>query len=382
MITKTDKDLLISAQGVGKEVSFVPALKEQGAILKRAARQGYYYPAMALKQLNALSTGLNGKRNVFIPNINDFKSNTFQKVVVFVPGIKATVERRPNDTLVVTQLYLDPNESYMSIARGSNAKPGVYNVRSSSDGVRLDYKNNGRITPENNRNVVISDTEYSTPEKAAINAAMKLEKIFGSDAALRGDFEMFYSPVGSRLGGMLNYNPTMLNQSYGFAGLLADAIEKSKSQDGIVWASELGGSVVLTQGLQVLANKGVSFKGKNHIVKMYKPTTDPAPTLTATKQLEMYADKKLAQGNGGLRASASSMLTNASRAIDRNDPYSWKDYAGDIANGTSTTAGAVGALSLGATIFVNSPILTTVGTVAGSVGALQFAINTVKNRLK
>lgn len=31
MIPKTDKELLISAQGIGKEVSFVPALKEQGA---------------------------------------------------------------------------------------------------------------------------------------------------------------------------------------------------------------------------------------------------------------------------------------------------------------------------------------------------------------
>lgn len=92
---------------------------------------------MALKQLNALSTGLNGKRNVFIPNINDFKSNTFQKVVVYVPGIKATVERRANDSLVVTELYLDPNESYMSIARGSAEKPGVYQVNSRGGSISI-----------------------------------------------------------------------------------------------------------------------------------------------------------------------------------------------------------------------------------------------------
>jgi len=38
MIPPTDKDLLISTPNQGKEVSFAPAIKDKGIILKRAAR--------------------------------------------------------------------------------------------------------------------------------------------------------------------------------------------------------------------------------------------------------------------------------------------------------------------------------------------------------
>ena len=335
---------------------------------------------MAIKQLNALSTGLNGKRNVFIPNINDFKTNSFQKVVVFIPGIRATVERRANDTLVVTELELDPNESYMAIARG-NKKPGVYTIKISSEGQAApEYKNNGRITPENNRNVVIADTEYESPAEAAKIVLKKLDEIIDSNASKRGSFDMFYAPVGDSLGGMRNYNPALLTQSYGFAGLLADAMEKAKDQTGIVWASQGSGCVVLTQGLQALAAKGVSFDEKYHSVKMHKPTTNPWPTLVAANQLNMHADKQILQGGGHMYAVTASLLTNAHRAKDKNDTYSWKDYANDIANGTATTAGALGAVTVGAGLFTSSPLLAAVGAVTGAVWAIHFASKAVKKR--
>lgn len=382
MIPRPHKDLMISTPGQGKELSFAPNLKEQGLILKRAERQGFYYPAMAMKNLKALSTGLSGKRNVFIPNINDFKANTFQKVVVFVPGIRATVERRANDSLVVTELYLDPNESYMAIERGSTQKPGIYQVSRDGQGVSIKYKNNGRITPEDARKVVIADTDYSSPGDAVKAVSSKLGDMFGSDTALVGDFDLLYSPVGRSLGGMRNYNPNLLNQGYAFAGLLADAMERSIKQKGVIWASELGGSVVLTQGLQVLTHKNLSFTPQNHVVKMYQPATDPTPTLAATAQLGMLADKNMAKGNGNIRASVSSLVTNASRARDKSDPYTWKDYAKHLSDGSTSTLGAVGALSFGATLLIGLPALTTVGTVASGAGAIQFAYNTVKKRLK
>ncbi|WP_185230998.1 hypothetical protein [Teredinibacter franksiae] len=380
MIPPKDKDLLISTPNQGKEVSFAPAIKDKGIILKRAARQGYYYPMLAIKHLNALSTGLNGKRNVFIPNINDFKANTFQQVVVFVPGIMATVERRPNDNLVVTELQL--SEGYDSIERGSGRKPGVYRVSEGAEGVKVDYKKNGRITPENHRNVVVADTKHNVPARAAEIAATKLEAMFSSDAALKCDFDLFYSPVGSKLGGWRNYNPIVLKEAYAFAGLLADAMEQSKQQKGVVWASELGGSVVLTQALQTLANKNISFKEQKHIIKMYQPTTNPNPTLASATKLGMIADKNLAKGNGNIRASVSSLMTNAARARDKSDPYTGQDYAKDLSNGSMAAIGAAGALATGAGLLVSSPVVTTVGSVTGAIGAIHFAVNAVKKRMK
>ncbi len=377
-----DKSLIISIPGQGKQLSFVPNLKEEAVILKRAESQGFYYPMMAMKQLKALSTGLSGKHNVFIPNVNDFKANTFQKVVVFVPGIRATVERRSNDTMVITELFLDPNESYMAIESGSKKKPGVYQVSVINSEIETKYKSNGRITPKDERKVVVVDTQYSTPGEAAKAAIKNLEALFGGNAALKCDFDILYSPVGSSLGGMRNYNPLILKQGYGFGGLLADAMEQSIKQKGVEWASEQGGSAVLTQGLHILANKGLSFKDPKHTVSMHMPTTDPNSALAAANRLGMLADKNMAKGNGNIKASVSSLMTNANRAKDKSDPYNWNDYRKDLSNGTMAAATAVGALSLGAGVLVSSPALATAGTIASTAGALQFAYNTVTKRFK
>ncbi len=380
MIPPAKKDLLISTRNIGKEVSFAPALKQEALILKSAERAGFFYPVMAMKHLKALSTGLSGKNNVFIPNLNDFKANTFQKVVVFVPGIKATVERRANDSLVVTALEL--SDEYKSIARGSLEKPGVYSVKKTGDVVEMNYKRNGRITPENNRNVAIADTEYIKPREAAEAVSKKLEDMFGDNAALKGEFDLFYSPIGSRLGNMRNYNPAILTKSYAFAGLLADAIEQSKNQKGVEWTSEGAGSVVLTQSLMALSGKNLSFTKQRHIVKMCWATTDPNPTYAAATQLGMLADKNLLKGNGNIRASISALMTNASRARNGEDPYTWNDYGRDLANGAMTTNNVVGISALAGAAATGSPILATVGTVTGTIGALQFAYNVIKNRMK
>ncbi len=380
MIPPAKKDLLISTHKIGKEVSFAPALKQEALILKSAERAGFFYPVMAMKHLKALSTGLSGKNNVFIPNLNDFKTNTFQKVVVFVPGIKATVERRANDSLVVTALEL--SDEYKSIARGSQEKPGVYSVKKIRNDVDVKYRRSGRITPENNINVAIADTEYVSPQVAAEEVATKLDDMFGSSAALKGDFDLFYSPVGSSLGGMRNYNSSILTKSYAFAGLLADAIEQSKDQNGVEWSSEGAGSVVLTQGLMALSGKSLSFTEQRHIVKMCWPTTDPNPTYAAATQLGMLADKNLLKGNGNIRASISALLTNASRARNREDPYTWNDYGRDMANGAMTTNNVVGVSALVGGAVIGSPILTTVGTVTGAIGAMQFAYNVIKKRME
>ncbi|MBQ0728214.1 MAG: hypothetical protein KBT77_12790 [Thalassolituus oleivorans] len=334
---------------------------------------------MALKHLSALSTGLTGKTNVFIPNINDYKTNSFQQVVVFVPGIVATVERRPDDVLAITRL--DLSDEYKSIARGSEQKPGVYSVTKDGDAVKVMFRNNGRITSKDDRNLVISDTSYMDPEAAAKEAVKRLETLLGGTAALKCDFDLFYSPLGSKLKGMRNYNSVVVSKTYGFSGLLADAMEQSNNKNGVVWASERGGSVVLTQALISLAAKNISFQKRNHIVKMCWATSDPKPAFQAAIQMGMTADKNLLRSNSHIKAALSATIGNAQRAADKRDPYSWDDYGRELANGamTANTVIGIGVLAGGAA--TGSPLLAAMGTVTGTLGALQFAYNKIKNNM-
>ncbi len=378
-LVKTPDGLQLNTPGIGKPVVFTPNTEADALILQKAAKEGYYYPLLALKHLAALSTGLTGKNNVFIPNINDFKTNSLQQVVVYVPGIAAMVERRPNDVLAITRL--DLSDEYMAIEKGSRQKPGVYSVTRERDSVEAKYRQNRRIQAQNDRRVVISDTTFALPKDAADRAARELDQLFGSSAALKCDFDLFYSPLGCDLKGMRNYNAAMVRQTYGYAGLLADVIEKSKGQKGVEWTSQRGGSVVLTQALTALASKGVTFNEQNHIVKMCWATSDPKQTLSAVNHLGMIADKDLLRSNSHVRATLSATIGNAQRAADRSDPYNWDDYGRELANGTMTANTIIGIGALGGGLATGSPLLATVGTITGGIGALQFAYKTIKERL-
>ena len=374
MLPAIDKDHTISTPNQGIPVSFAPKLIEDAINLKRAARE-YYYPMMALKHLRALSSGLTGKNNVYIPNINDFKTNALQNVVVYVPGFKATVERRSNGHLVVTAFT--PDNGYEGITRRSKEKPGVYQVRSVSEGAPdYQYKNNGRITPDNGRNVVIADTSYTTPESAMTGVLRNIRKTANKHIVEIGDFDMFYSPVKSKLGGMRSYTPEIHTQSYAFAGLLADAMERSLKQTGVTWVSEQSGSVVLTQALQTLALKQVSFEEKRHRVCMHSPTTSPAAALRAISDVKMIADTNLAKGDGHARAVLGCLLTNASRARNRQDHYTWGDYFNDISGGTMAALSVAGATSFVSGALVGSTALAGVGFVCSAAGAADLSWKT------
>jgi hypothetical protein len=378
-LVKTPDGLQLNTPGVGKPVVFTPNTEGDALVLQKAAKEGYYYPLLALKHLSALSTGLTGKNNVFIPNINDFRTNSFQQVVVYVPGIAAMVEHRPNDVLAITELQL--SDEYKTIEKGSRQKPGVYSVSREGGSVEASYRQNRRIQAQNDRRVVIADTGSSSPFEAAETAVKELDTLFGGSVALKCDFDLFYSPLGSKLKGMRNYNAVIVRQTYGYAGLLADVVEKSKGQKGVEWTSQRSGSVVLTQALTTLASKGITFNEQNHIVKMCWATSDPKQTLSAVNQLGMIADKDLLRSNSHIRAALSATIGNAQRATDRSDPYSWDDYGRELANGTMTANTMIGIGALGGGLATGSPLLATVGTVTGSVGALQFAYKTIKERI-
>ncbi|MDK2778074.1 MAG: hypothetical protein KYX62_10455 [Pseudomonadota bacterium] len=376
-LVQTPEGLLLGTPNTGKRVVFTPVTKKAAQILAQAAKEGYYYPMMALKQLEALSTGLGGKTNVFIPNINDFKTNSFQQVVVFVPGIVATVERRPNDTLAITKLEL--SDDYKSIEKGSLEKPGVYSVsKSSVNGVAVNFQEDGQILSENNRLVVIADPKYAEPKLAAQYAAKKLGKLFGDGAAKKCDFDLFFSPLGSELRGMRNYNPHVANKTYAFSGLLADAMEKSNNISGVEWTSEHAGSLVLTQALMTLDAKNVSFKDKNHVVKMCWAKSNPQPAFNSAKRMGMLSDNGLLSSNSHVRPALASLKGNFNRLRDKDDDYGLKDYAGGLGNGLMDANGLVSLGLFTGSIATGGAALLSAGFITGAVGSTVFALQKVK----
>lgn len=355
----------------GKEIRVLPAVEPQLKLLKAAARQGFYYPMLALKQLESLSAGPLGKHNVFIPDINHSKAHTLQLFYIYLPGIKATIERRANDTYMVTALEL--SDGYARIGKGAH-KPGIYAIsKKGENSYQASYKNNNRITAKDNRVVVICDGGYSNPEVAAADAAEKLMKTPGQQAALRGDFDIMYPSIENRLGGMRNYDPKTITKGFAAASVLANAMIQSQKTDGVLWVSTFGGSSVFTQAMCIVSQNKVRLP--NHIASMYQPRTSVAEATQVAQQIGFVMDKNFAKG--GVMAYLNSMSYNMKRVRNTNDPYSLKDYAKDIATG-GITANTL----IGAGLFVPALYLTsaaTAATIASGIGAAHVLWTSSRN---
>lgn len=358
----------------GKLLRFAPIVEPQIAVLKQAARAGFYYPMLALKQLQSLSAGPAGKHNVFIPNLNDSRAHTFQMFHMYVPGIKATIERRPNDTYVVTALELDPT-TYQSISKEQD-KPGVYEVYKDSDGYTTRYRSNGRIVAEDNRVVVICDGSYKNPKIAMKDVFSRLKSMGAEQAATIGSFDIFYSGYVGRLGGFRTYESAQNSPSFGAASLLANAMEKAQNRKGVYWISAFGGSAVFSQSMQILIRQEVKLG--NHAAKLYKPTTSSSEAVRLAHQLGINMPIEFAKA-GGLRAAASVMRANAIRAMNEQDSYSWKDYAGDTARGGMLGVGLAGAGLFVATLPATSGGLGVAAAITSGVGSAQLLWLTAKN---
>lgn len=363
----------------GKEIRVLPSVEPQIAILKTAARQGYYYPMLALKQLASLSAGPLGKHNVFIPNVNSSKAHTLQMFCIFLPGIKATIERRANDTYMVTKLEL--SDGYAGI--GKDDRPGIYSVSKEDQGYRVKYKSNGRITPEDGRTVIICESGYRSPGNAAKDVASRLQETAGRAIANRGEFDIFYSGLDQGLGGNFrNYDPKSIKISYAAASVLADAMAQSRNKKGVNWISEFGGSAIFTQAMHILNQQQLSFNDQNHSAYLYEPKTNPVETLSLTHKLGLDTGKDFTKG-GNTHARLSTLKINWMRASNNNSPYTWKDYSNDTAN-SGLKAVAIGGAGIFAAGFLPmaAPVAVAVGTagsVVSGIGAAHLLWTTSKN---
>jgi len=377
-----DKSLLISKPNCGKQIYFAPSEAENAALLKRAAREGYYYAVLALKQLESLASGPCGKHNVYIPNYNDVKAHSFQMFHIYLPGIRATVERRSNDRYVVSKLEL--SDGYKAIGSDDD-KPGIYSITQSSDGAQTkilsNYRKNGQITAKDGRIVVIADMNHGGVENAARTGKKCIEEALGSLGEHAREFDLFYSPARTRIG-FRQFDPRSIANGYTFSSLLARAMDHAQNKKDVVWLAERGGSAIFTQAMEIAERNNVSFKGMNHLAHLYKPATSPVRAAKLAHALNFKMGKNFVT-LGGFQpvVAAQSLIANRLRVQNPNDSYSLKDYGKDIAKGALDGVAVGGVAALGASLALPGvPAIGTVGTTLSCIGAIHLLYKKAKNR--
>lgn len=368
----------IAGHHSGKRISCKPELVPTFQNLRRAARSGNYWATIAVRELDSLSSGLDGKSNVYFrPGDKDGNSG-MQRIAVFLPGLKATLLRWSDGNFRIVELELDGMYELTKQAV-EHTRLGLYRVEPSNQngkhGWETRYEPTGEVHKVYGRIITVSDAGYANANHAAreiVPSAMKGPNIPADRIADEG-CDLHFTPGPKRLGGLVAYNALNINDSRSSARLLAETMIKAKDLDKAVWVTHRGGSSVFTQAMQILADKGITLTG--HTAYLYKPKTSPAQSLRLAHKLDMTLNEVFAQT--GLVGTASLWSVAKQRYNNSKDMYN-KRYTHLWLSGIMTAAGTVGtavggASLMGASIPMVGAIVTVI-TTTGTVYALGQSV--------
>lgn len=364
-----------SISASGKQIFWLPKDDAKISKLKRAARSGNYYAALAMKQLQQLSTGAVHNSNVFIPNINNSRASTFHMFSVYLPGIRADLERRSNDTYKIMHLELDA--SYDNPSK-TEVKPGFYECESKNDDISVKFRSNKNITAEEGRTVIICSSKYDSPEEAALQVLARLEDIAGDAVHSRGKFDIYFAPQESAPAGMRRFRVEKNTQATIHSSILSKAMDIAKKKESVFWASIDNGSAILTQSIETLYRRQVSFSTAKHNLRFINPTTDPRSAINHAKQMGLKIHPTKTVQSGSIRVMLACAMSLRRRAMDNSDPYTLKQLGTDTAQGTLTCVATVGVGLFVAGLTTTNPIVLGAGTVVSGIGAMQTARNVFK----
>lgn len=370
----------IAGKSAGKQIVCVDTLLPAFEQLLSAAQKGHYWPLRAVKELTALSSGMPGKSNVYI---RQSKSNEY---TVFLPALKATIERWPNDQYCITGLVLD---AHYFEATATGDPMGLYRAKPAKEGWKTKHVEDGRIEPKNDRVVTVADTGYRDASRAATEAVPRAAQAPGvSTAKLRRGCDLHFTPGKKRLGSLIRYNALANDDARSSAVHLAHTMKQARGVEGVAWVADHGGSVVLTQAMQVLADQGITLE--SHTAYLAKADSSPGQAVRLAHKLKMDVDDAFASTGMDLRGAASKMLSAGARLEAENDTYTKLHATKDWFTGTLQVSGAVGAgVFLATSAGVASPLLAAMGAVVGALGTTktmlsvgQSVTGSVRHKLK
>ncbi|MCA0894583.1 hypothetical protein [Microbulbifer agarilyticus] len=374
---------LIAGRNAGKPIRCTTEYQESFEKLQRAANRGHHWARMAIKELNALTTGMLGKNNVYVRPGERQLSTGNEKYYVFLPGLKATVVRWPNDQFCITQLVMDDN--YYQIDGQGGEQMGMYRVSKSRSGNwQSKYVDGGNVKPQSGRVVTVSDAKFrNADDAAAASVPGALDALGNNTFAVRSSgCDLHFTPGRQRLGGLSCYNPLTVDRSRASALYLAKSMEKAKNIEHISWISDFGGSAVLTQAMQILVDKGVTLEG--HTVYLHRPRTSPAKALRLAHKLRLELNKEFADTGANLVGALSQFSVAGQRINSKLDPYDRDYHARKWLKrivAVSTPVGVAGAVAVGPTGAMLGGIATVIGGAGAAFALGQSVTKDVRHKL-
>jgi len=341
----------IAGAAAGRRVTIHPGLHNTYRRLEQAALRGNHWARIAVKELHALTTGLQGKNNVYCRPFGSPKNAVGEQAFyVFLPGLKATVYPGIVGQYHVTELVLDANYYEATEEIRERTRMGLYRAQfEARDRTwKTEYVKDGKVAPHEGRLVVIGDSGYGKADDAAAGIIPKAMKHPGVPtlSVRQNGCDLHFTPGKKRLGGMVRYNALKEDSSRASALHLAASMEQAKNTKGVIWIADKGGSVVLTQAMQILVDKGITLK--EHTAYLSHPRTSPGTALRLAHKLELALNESFADTGWDIQGAVSQLSVAGQRLKNGDDPYNKGYHTQAWINGLVKAAGPVGLAGAGA----------------------------------
>jgi len=370
----------IAGKHSGNLVTCSPSAQPIYNALEHKAKCGNHWARITVAGLQSLCAGRMHLNNAFIKPATNI-SYGHDEFFLILPGCKATVEKQSNGQFRV--LYIEADMNYGSLQQRAK-RPGLWGVKKQGDWKVWDIKG-GHINNKQNRIVAITDSLNEDPMDVVTASFPLLSSApvsGGTFTLIQDGFDMHHTPGAHMIGGLKNVrqanmveSDSSLNES---ALLLAKTMYNARKVKGVRWISVQGGSGVLTQAMQILADQEVTLEG--HAVQFCAPTTNMKKAVSLAQRLDLSKDRNyhsqrnmldLNQSIGG--GLLSGYIVPYQRLKNESD-YDSLRFIGDLYKGTNSIKAAVATtISVGAAVGISSGvsipavlgfITTTAGTAA------------------
>lgn len=381
-------DPVIAGNGSGIKVLCTREALPVYNTLVDIAKSGNHHARLAVSGIVGLSSGHSHMDNIYKPN-SQATSNTRKEIyMAILPGIRVIFKQQDSSAFKVLKIELD--DTYTRQQREATS-PGLWRARKVDKEWEAKFVEDGKLdTTTRNRFVVISDRTNKKPGYEA-NKIFKVLQSSRDKTTLtqisNDGFDLHYTPGENSIGGMKNMkevrhanNSASLKES---AEILAHTMYNAREISGVVWGSEGGGSGVLTQAMQILADQGISLK--THGIFLNRANTLPSKVVELARKLEIKSDdvtKKSTLSLDQLAGQLCFLDTPVSylERLNNDDDYGMGNLAKDTVQGTfnsiHNTNTAIGAVGLFGAAVAKSPVVATVG---GILALTTVVIKTLEN---
>jgi hypothetical protein len=334
---------------------------------------------------------LSGKNNVYRRPFGSPKNAVGEQALyVFLPGLKATVYPGAVGQYHVTDLVLDANYFEATEKIRSGKRMGLYRAKLADEAGQqwqTQYVEDGKVAMQEGRLVVIADAGYESANDAAdaiMPRAIKHPDVPAHSVRQNGG-DLHFTPGDERLGGMIRYNALNEDSSRASALHLAASMAQAKNIKGVNWVADKGGSVVLTQAMQILVDKGITLK--EHTAYLYHPRTSPGDALRLAHKLKLTLGESFANTGWSVKGALSQFRVAGQRLKNEDDAYNKSYHRQAWINSAVKIGGpaplmAATAAATGTTIPMLAAITTIITAIEVTNAWGQSALENLNHRFK